>query len=434
MKSSLRNYKIIADNATINVDGLIESNCELNGNISGRFVIRSYTRIASGCSIQNCLIGRFTTVESNVRIGELRYRFDNLSNHCFAYGEKCICSDEYLDAIRSRYYYERYSYSFIGNDVYIGRNTVILEGVTIGNGAFIYPNTVIISDVPPYAIVAGSPGKVIGFRFDKKFVDKLDEAQWWNFDILNIIKNGNKSTNTINYVNNLDLINQIHANISGCKTLDREFIYINTTLKVCQQNKHFNMITGPSHIDIWYRKYNQGLIEKPKNYHLFPIPAVSLFSDNLINLIEWWAKNLGNVVLFVPDFRIGNVAVKDVSKRGRFIDPSHIDKENSMECYRLGISNLKKLSKLDNVKLWFWCLFGREVFNKIKGRYMENGVYKHPIWNYESIFKEFSDSTIDIRKYFINETDLVSNVVDSSIHPTDECYKKLANIFDNLEW
>jgi len=50
----------------------------------------------------------------------------------------------------------------IGNNVWIGEKATILSGVTIGDGAVIAANAVVNKDVPPYALVAGVPAKVIG--------------------------------------------------------------------------------------------------------------------------------------------------------------------------------------------------------------------------------------------------------------------------------
>lgn len=49
----------------------------------------------------------------------------------------------------------------IGNNVWIGENAIILSGVSIGDGAVIAANTVVTKDVPPYAVVGGSPGRII---------------------------------------------------------------------------------------------------------------------------------------------------------------------------------------------------------------------------------------------------------------------------------
>lgn len=71
----------------------------------------------------------------------------------------------------------------VGNDVWIGYQSCILSGVTIGNGAIIGAKSVVTKDVPPYAIVAGNPAKFIRYRFPQETIDKLEHLAWWDWDI-----------------------------------------------------------------------------------------------------------------------------------------------------------------------------------------------------------------------------------------------------------
>lgn len=59
----------------------------------------------------------------------------------------------------------------IGNDVWIGLNATILDGVTIGDGAIVAAGAVVTKDVPPYAVVAGVPAKIIKYRFTESQID-----------------------------------------------------------------------------------------------------------------------------------------------------------------------------------------------------------------------------------------------------------------------
>lgn len=61
----------------------------------------------------------------------------------------------------------------IGNDVWIGRNAVILSGVHIGDGAVIGTEAVITKDVPPYGVAAGNPARVVRLRFDARSIRNL---------------------------------------------------------------------------------------------------------------------------------------------------------------------------------------------------------------------------------------------------------------------
>lgn len=69
----------------------------------------------------------------------------------------------------------------IGNDVWIGDGAVIRSGVTIGDGAAIGASAVVTRDVPPYAVVVGSPARVIKMRFADDLVERFLEARWWRY-------------------------------------------------------------------------------------------------------------------------------------------------------------------------------------------------------------------------------------------------------------
>ncbi len=67
----------------------------------------------------------------------------------------------------------------IGHDVWLGSQCMILSGVTIGHGAAVAARAVVTRDVPPYAIVAGNPARVVRLRFTQEQVAALVETRWW---------------------------------------------------------------------------------------------------------------------------------------------------------------------------------------------------------------------------------------------------------------
>jgi len=77
----------------------------------------------------------------------------------------------------------------VGNDVWFGYNSLIKNGVNIGHGAIIAAGAMVVKDVPPYAIVAGNPGKIVKMRFDDTTIERLLQIAWWDWRIEKISQN-----------------------------------------------------------------------------------------------------------------------------------------------------------------------------------------------------------------------------------------------------
>lgn len=68
----------------------------------------------------------------------------------------------------------------VGHDVWVGHRATIMAGIKIGNGAIVGCDSVVTKDVPPFAIVAGNPAKLIRYRFDTETISHLQSLLWWN--------------------------------------------------------------------------------------------------------------------------------------------------------------------------------------------------------------------------------------------------------------
>lgn len=123
----------------------------------GRIRIGSNTTIRYNTTIESIVgveIGRFVIISNNVVIT------DN-NNHPTDPAQRLAMS-------KSGFYGERWHWRHadckpvvIGDNVWIGRNAVVLKGVSIGAGAVVGCNAVVTEDVPPYSIVAGNPARVV---------------------------------------------------------------------------------------------------------------------------------------------------------------------------------------------------------------------------------------------------------------------------------
>lgn len=72
--------------------------------------------------------------------------------------------------------------------MWLGHESTILSGVTIGDGCVVGANAVVASSVPPYSIVAGNPAKIIRKRFSDETIAKLQEMKWWDWSYENIYR------------------------------------------------------------------------------------------------------------------------------------------------------------------------------------------------------------------------------------------------------
>lgn len=93
----------------------------------------------------------------------------------------------------------------LGHDVWVGNNSTIMHGVSIGNGAIIAANSHVVKSVPSYAIVGGNPAKVIALRFSREVIVLLNELAWWELDddIINQVIPILKSKPTVAMINGL---------------------------------------------------------------------------------------------------------------------------------------------------------------------------------------------------------------------------------------
>ncbi len=137
-----------------------------------------------------CRIGRYCSFAENVQIGRHPHPMHYFSTSPFFYWVYDDILNQHFPPeadIAPLRDFKRNSphavakMTMIGNDVWIGDGAFILPGVKIGNGAAIAARSVVTKDVPPYALVAGVPAKVIRYRFQEDQIEALLASRWWEF-------------------------------------------------------------------------------------------------------------------------------------------------------------------------------------------------------------------------------------------------------------
>lgn len=130
--------------------------------------------------ISETTIGKYCAIAHNCTIGLIPHPTDWLSIHPFQYNFPLI--GDIFPGIQKNFTPKKPLPVHIGNDVWIGLSAIIHSGITIGNGAIIGAGSVVTKDVPPYAIVGGTPAKIIRYRFDDSTIQELLNIEWWNID------------------------------------------------------------------------------------------------------------------------------------------------------------------------------------------------------------------------------------------------------------
>ena len=169
-------------------------------------------------------LGRYWEEKYNhIRVGKYSYGYEHLRSKylvsvgrytSIAIGQTVVPNDHRLDWVTTSPIASLKEFSFadvdymknycpdekrkilIGNDVWIGANCIIFEGVTINDGAVIAAGSIVRKDVPPYAVIGGVD-KIIKYRFSDEIIEKLLKIKWWNWEEEKIRKN-------IKFLQNID--------------------------------------------------------------------------------------------------------------------------------------------------------------------------------------------------------------------------------------
>ncbi len=77
----------------------------------------------------------------------------------------------------------------VGHDVWLGRGATVLAGSRIGSGAILAAGAVVAGEIPPYAVAAGNPARVVRHRYEPETVARLLAIAWWDWPVERITRN-----------------------------------------------------------------------------------------------------------------------------------------------------------------------------------------------------------------------------------------------------
>lgn len=156
------------------------------------------TYIGNNTTIMECSqIGKFCSISHGVKIGLSNHALDHISTNPLFYHK----NNGFVD--KTTYSEKENTRTVIENDVLISANVLIMSGVTIGTGSVIGAGSFVNKDVPPYAIMVGSPAKVLKYRFEPDIIEKLLTSKWWEMSIEELKKNQNNFINPRKFINEL---------------------------------------------------------------------------------------------------------------------------------------------------------------------------------------------------------------------------------------
>lgn len=135
-----------------------------------------YSSIRDNSKVMNAEIGNYSVIAKECLIGLGVHPTNYLTCHSIFYkNSPWGFHPEWVKQINNLV-----RDTHIGNDVWIGARSMVMDGVSIGSGAIVAAGSVVTKDVPPFALVGGAPAKLIKYRFPPEVIKRLEEIQWWN--------------------------------------------------------------------------------------------------------------------------------------------------------------------------------------------------------------------------------------------------------------
>jgi len=174
---------LIGENTVVkgsNISGRIDigHNCkiyraDLNGNIEiGNFTSIWGPNVDLNALVNGIKIGNYCSIAKNVTFQEFNHNHSRFTTYYI--NKNILKNKDHKSDLVSK------GSILVEHDVWIGAHSVVLSGAHISTGAIVAANSVVTGFVPPYAIVGGTPAKIIKSRFEPEVCAQLLESRWWD--------------------------------------------------------------------------------------------------------------------------------------------------------------------------------------------------------------------------------------------------------------
>ncbi|EPR43829.1 phosphonate metabolim protein, transferase hexapeptide repeat family [Desulfovibrio sp. X2] len=139
-----------------------------------------YSYVMNDSDLMYAQVGRFCSIASHVRVNPSNHPMWRPSQHHFTYrpGGYGITAPEDDELFSWR----RSDAVTIGHDAWLGHGVIVLPGRSVGIGAVVGAGSVVTRDVPDYAVVVGSPARVVRQRFAPEVAEALLRIAWWDWE------------------------------------------------------------------------------------------------------------------------------------------------------------------------------------------------------------------------------------------------------------
>jgi phosphonate metabolism protein (transferase hexapeptide repeat family) len=137
-----------------------------------------YSYVVNDSDIIYTSVGKFCSIAAHTRINPGNHPLERVALSHFTYRSSAYDLGPDDPAF---FDWRRGFRCVLGNDVWIGHGAIVLPGRSLGHGAAVAAGAVVTHDVPPFAIVVGTPAKILRYRFAPEIIAALQRIAWWDW-------------------------------------------------------------------------------------------------------------------------------------------------------------------------------------------------------------------------------------------------------------